>query len=101
MGGEDLEHDDLAEATADLSAQAARLRELSDRVSAADPNELDGLAAALTDTAGAVDRLAEAAAPFGYCRRAWPPKPLRMVMDNDGTRYCCSHETTHCEKARS
>jgi hypothetical protein len=33
---------------------------------------------------------------YGECRRATPYESLYPVLDDDGLRYCCSHNPSHC-----
>lgn len=34
----------------------------------------------------------------GECRRDQPFMPLYPVLDDEGLRYCCEHDPTHCSE---
>lgn len=34
----------------------------------------------------------------GECRKSRPFKPLYPVLDEQGLRYCCEHDPSHCSR---
>jgi hypothetical protein len=51
------------------------------------------------DSAGEFFAILKSVAPYmnvGDCQVAEPHKPLRLVLEDDGLKACCNHETKHC-----
>jgi hypothetical protein len=69
--------------------------------SARELSEFDQIGEAATLAAGLRAALLALEASSAECRLAMPYAPLRLVLDVNGLRWCCSHDPEHSLEIRS